>query len=50
MVRPVWPNLNLRGLGVQRTLVLVNGRRLMPGDPTGGGASVVNLVTPPLRM
>ncbi|HEY4447710.1 MAG TPA: TonB-dependent receptor plug domain-containing protein, partial [Steroidobacteraceae bacterium] len=36
-------NLNLRGLGVQRTLVLVNGRRLMPGDPTGGGASVVNL-------
>ncbi|MBS0364469.1 MAG: TonB-dependent receptor [Proteobacteria bacterium] len=36
-------NLNLRGLGVQRTLVLVNGRRLMPGDPTGGGASVTNL-------
>jgi len=35
--------LDLRGLGVQRTLVLVNGRRLMPGDPTGGGASVVNL-------
>src|SRR6185437_8812131 len=25
--------VNLRGLGVQRTLVLVNGRRLMPGDP-----------------
>ena len=36
-------SVNLRGLGVQRTLVLVNGRRLMPGDPTGGGASVVNL-------
>lgn len=36
-------NLDLRGLGVQRTLVLVNGRRLMPGDPTGGGASVTNL-------
>lgn len=36
-------NLDLRGLGVQRTLVLVNGRRLIPGDPTGGGASVVNL-------
>jgi outer membrane receptor protein involved in Fe transport len=36
-------NLNLRGLGVQRTLVLVNGRRLMPGDPTAGGASVTNL-------
>jgi iron complex outermembrane receptor protein len=26
-------NVNLRGLGVQRTLVLINGRRLMPGDP-----------------
>jgi len=25
--------VNLRGLGVQRTLVLINGRRLMPGDP-----------------
>src|SRR5579864_659294 len=36
-------NLNLRGLGVQRTVVLVNGRRLMPGDPTGGGANVTGL-------
>jgi len=26
-------NVNLRGLGSQRTLVLVNGTRLMPGDP-----------------
>ncbi|MDP9088681.1 MAG: TonB-dependent receptor [Pseudomonadota bacterium] len=26
--------VNLRGLGPQRTLVLINGRRLMPGDPT----------------
>ena len=26
--------VNLRGLGSARTLVLVNGRRLMPGDPT----------------
>ena len=25
--------VNLRGLGPQRTLVLVNGRRLVPGDP-----------------
>jgi iron complex outermembrane recepter protein len=25
--------VNLRNLGVQRTLVLINGRRLMPGDP-----------------
>ena len=27
-------NVNLRGLGAVRTLVLVNGTRLMPGDPT----------------
>jgi iron complex outermembrane recepter protein len=27
-------SVNLRNLGVQRTLVLINGRRLMPGDPT----------------
>jgi len=27
--------VNLRDLGVQRTLVLINGRRLMPGDPNG---------------
>jgi iron complex outermembrane recepter protein len=27
--------VNLRGLGAQRTLVLVNGRRLMGGDPGG---------------
>jgi iron complex outermembrane recepter protein len=26
--------VNLRGLGPQRTLVLINGRRLMPGEPT----------------
>ena len=37
-------NINLRGLGVQRTLVLINGRRLLPGDPTinGNGAADVN--------
>jgi outer membrane receptor protein involved in Fe transport len=29
--------VSLRGLGAQRTLVLVNGRRLMPGDPTQNG-------------
>jgi iron complex outermembrane recepter protein len=28
--------VNLRGLGVERTLVLVNGRRLMGGDPAAG--------------
>jgi outer membrane receptor protein involved in Fe transport len=39
-------NINLRGLGVQRTLVLINGRRLLPGDPTlnGNGAADVNNV------
>lgn len=32
--------VNLRGLGANRTLVLVNGRRLIGGDPTGGGANL----------
>ncbi|KKC25532.1 TonB-dependent receptor [Sphingomonas sp. SRS2] len=32
--------LNLRGLGEERTLVLINGRRLMPGDPTSSAADV----------
>jgi outer membrane receptor protein involved in Fe transport len=31
--------VNLRGLGSSRTLVLVNGRRLMPGDPVVGDNS-----------
>lgn len=35
--------LNLRGLGPQRTLVLINGRRLMGGDPGAGGAASTNL-------
>lgn len=32
--------LNLRGLGSERTLVLVNGRRLVPGDPTSSAADI----------
>ncbi|MGV2495457.1 TonB-dependent receptor domain-containing protein [Pelagerythrobacter aerophilus] len=32
--------LNLRGLGSERTLVLVNGRRLVPGDPTTSAADI----------
>ncbi|MGQ0836409.1 MAG: TonB-dependent receptor plug domain-containing protein [Gammaproteobacteria bacterium] len=38
--------VDLRGLGPQRTLVLVNGRRLMPGDPTlnGDGAPDLNQI------
>ena len=36
--------VNLRGLGTSRTLVLVNGRRLGPGDPGGGSASDLNQI------
>jgi Outer membrane cobalamin receptor protein len=38
--------VDLRNLGAQRTLVLVNGRRLGPGDPgsAAGGASDLNQV------
>src|SRR5690606_36145003 len=32
--------LDLRGLGSERTLVLVNGRRLTPGDPTSSAADM----------
>ena len=35
--------VNLRGLGAQRTLVLVNSRRLMPGDPTQNGNATADL-------
>lgn len=35
--------INLRGLGSQRTLVLVNGRRLLPGD-TGSSAADINII------
>ncbi len=35
--------VSLRGLGCQRTLVLIDGRRLMPGDPTSGGTSCADL-------
>ncbi|GAC1454933.1 MAG: TonB-dependent receptor [Steroidobacteraceae bacterium] len=35
--------LNLRGLGAQRTLVLINGRRLMGGDPGAGAPATTNL-------
>jgi outer membrane receptor protein involved in Fe transport len=36
--------VDLRGLGARRTLVLVNGRRLMPGDPSGGSAADLNQI------
>ena len=35
--------VNLRGLGSTRTLVLVNGRRLLPGDP-GSPVADINLI------
>jgi iron complex outermembrane recepter protein len=35
--------VNLRALGSQRTLVLVNSRRLMPGDPTQNGLAAPDL-------
>jgi iron complex outermembrane recepter protein len=40
--------VDLRGLGDERTLVLVNGRRLMPGDPDGGNAADLNTIPLPL--
>src|SRR3954453_19930125 len=36
--------VDLRGLGSQRTLVLVNGKRLMPGDPDDGSAADLNQI------
>ncbi len=35
--------ISLRGLGSNRTLVLVDGRRLMPGDPTQNGSASPDL-------
>jgi outer membrane receptor protein involved in Fe transport len=49
--------VNLRGLGAQRTLVLVNGRRMMGGDPgapnqsnPGSFASAADLNTIPVAL
>src|SRR3982751_2073624 len=36
--------VNLRGLGSARTLVLVNGRRLQPGDPRAGSVADINFI------
>jgi iron complex outermembrane recepter protein len=35
--------VSLRGLGCQRTLVMINSRRLMPGDPTINGNACADL-------
>src|SRR5437764_1879324 len=36
--------LNLRGLGANRTLVLINGRRMQPGDPGQGSVADINFI------
>ena len=36
--------VDLRYLGAKRTLALVNGRRLTPGDPTTGGQADINVI------
>lgn len=36
--------VDLRGLGAKRTLVLVNGLRLGPGDPRSGAAADINMI------
>jgi outer membrane receptor protein involved in Fe transport len=43
-------NIDLRNLGAVRTLVLIDGRRLGPGDPAaiGGSAADVNFIPGPL--
>lgn len=38
-------NLNLRGLGVARTLVLLDGRRLQPSDPFGNAVDLNTIPT-----
>lgn len=42
--------VNLRNLGAQRTLVLINGRRLMPGDPTQNGNATPDLNQVPAAL
>jgi iron complex outermembrane recepter protein len=42
--------VSLRNLGANRTLVLVNGRRLMPGDPTQNGAAAPDLNQIPAEL
>ncbi|TGX52734.1 TonB-dependent receptor [Sphingomonas gei] len=39
-------SVDLRGLGTSRTLTLINGRRLLPGDPspTSGSAADINII------
>ncbi len=40
--------IDLRYLGAWRTLVLINGRRMSPGDASGGYAPDLNVIPAPL--
>jgi iron complex outermembrane receptor protein len=42
--------VDLRNLGSQRTLVLIDGRRLLPGDPTQNGNNVPDLNAIPASL
>jgi iron complex outermembrane receptor protein len=42
--------INLRNLGSNRTLVLINGRRLVPGDPTPGSGSAADINAVPATL
>ena len=42
--------IDLRGLGTNRTLTLVNGRRLLPGDPSNGSGSAADINIIPASM
>ncbi len=41
-------SVDLRGLGPSRTLTLIDGKRLMPGDPLGGPEADLNFIPPAL--
>jgi iron complex outermembrane recepter protein len=42
--------VSLRGMGCQRTLVLIDGRRLMPGDPTEAGNNCTDVNQIPVAL
>ncbi|HEY2037004.1 MAG TPA: TonB-dependent receptor plug domain-containing protein, partial [Steroidobacteraceae bacterium] len=41
-------SVDLRGLGPSRTLTLIDGKRVMPGDPLGGPEADLNFIPPAL--
>jgi iron complex outermembrane recepter protein len=41
-------SVDLRGLGPSRTLTLIDGKRVAPGDPLGGPAADLNFIPPAL--